>query len=134
MLIWELIVNINYVISFFLIPYVLISPSELLPQVRWLEIGLDIFIFGDIIMDFFTAYYDDTEYVDSHKRIIINYLSTYFVFDMISCTPGLFTAEGYSSLYFMKIFRYVQFKRFTEFMINMLNQVNLLMSDNTMQL
>ena len=125
MIIWELIVNIVYVISFFLVPYILIDPDELLPNVRWLELCIDFFIFGDMIMDFFTAYYSDSELITEHKLIIINYLSTYFFFDLISWTPGLFTGEGVSGVYFMKIFRYVQFKRFVEFTLNLLNQVRL---------
>lgn len=84
MIIWELIVNIVYVISFFLVPYILIDPDELLPNVRWLELCIDFFIFGDMIMDFFTAYYSDSELITEHKLIIINYLSTYFFFDLIS--------------------------------------------------
>lgn len=129
MIIWELIVNIVYVFSFFTFPFVMISPGTMLPTIWWLEFIFDIFIFGDLIMDFFTAYHDGDELVTDHKMIIINYLSTYFIFDLLSSAPGLFTLEWRPELYFMKCFRYVQFKRFLEFLMTLLNEVTLILSN-----
>jgi len=123
MIIWDLIVNAVYIISFFLIPYALIDPNDLLPKVIWIELALDLIIFADVIMDFFTAYRVDNDLVFDHKQIIANYLSTYFVFDLLSVVPGLFTAEQYHEVYFMKIFRYSQFTRFLEMINSVLNKV-----------
>lgn len=124
MFLWESIVNIIYLLSFFFIPFILCDPHTILPTVHWLEFFFDIVIFLDIILDFFTMYKDDTEWVKDHKKIAINYLSSYFIFDCISVCPGLFTAEYYPNLYYCKIVRYIQIPRFFEHLSLLLSKVS----------
>lgn len=115
MILWDLIVNLVYLISFFLVPFVLLDPKRfLVSTVRWIELTFDIILFFDVIIDFFTAYRVDSEPVFDHKQVIVNYLSTYFFFDLISTAPGLFTWESIPEIYMLKLVRYVQFKRFFE--------------------
>lgn len=123
-IVWKLIVNLVYVISFFMIPLVCIDPDEILPKVRWAEFMLDILLFGDIIADFFIWYYSDTELVTDHGKIAIHYLTTYFVPEVISVSPGLFTAESIPVLYYLKTIRYVQYSRFNNFITLLLNWVS----------
>lgn len=62
--------------------------------------GIDVFmnsIFAlNIAVTFFSSYYDeDYELVVRHKVIALEYLSTWFLFDVASITPfGLITSKG----------------------------------------
>lgn len=123
MLIWDSIVNINFLISFFFIPFILMKPSYLLPEVWYLELIIDIIIFSDIFLNFFTAYEMESEVVSDVKIVMVTYLSSYFIFDFISTAPGLFTGEQVHEVYFLKLFRYVQFGRLLDLLNNVLNKL-----------
>lgn len=58
-LIWDLVINTIFTISFFLIPLVLCTKGELLDDFRWVEFAFDILLFLDIVVMFFTAPHDD---------------------------------------------------------------------------
>ena len=64
----------------------------------------------DIIVTFFTGYFMGTTLVTSKPKIAIRYLRTFFVFDIISTLPSLFSGQS-SSVYFLKLFRFVHFRR-----------------------
>ena len=52
----------------------------------------------------------------AHKelpQIAYNYLSFYFIFDVIATVPGLFTSEGLE-WYFLKVFRMIHVDRLTQ--------------------
>ena len=117
--------NVVYVCSYFLIPLVMISPAYMLPRVQWVELTLDIFLFVDLLVDFFQGYYDDTELIMDHKKIVLHYLSGYFIVECISVCPGLFTGETIHQIYFLKAVRYIQFSRFMQFVESGLLAVSL---------
>ena len=101
----------------------MINSKELLPPIRWLEFSFDIIFFIDIIIDCFTGYHDDNELVTDLKQIWVNYFSSFFIFDALSILPGLLTGESYHEIYFLKIFRYIQFTRLIELLAVAINKV-----------
>ena len=105
--------NIVYVINFFMILYTIafnIIPLEL----TWIvELIIDIIQFLDIIFEFVTTRYNnDGMKLESFSELAPLYLSGNFVFDLLSCLPGLITLEGSTeqyekNLYYLKIFRLI---------------------------
>jgi hypothetical protein len=114
-MLWNLIVTVIYLASFFFTPFVVIDPQKLLPKVREIEFTFDVILILDFIIHFFKAYHSDSEIISDHKQVVINYLSGYFIIDAISTAPGLFTLESMHDVYFLKMFRYFHIKRFFEF-------------------
>ena len=52
------------------------------------DIILDVFFALEILVSFFTVYNDENDIlIVSHKKISINYLKTWFVFDFLSAFP-----------------------------------------------
>lgn len=70
----------------------------------------------DLILNFFTAYFDDKNhfYVFIHKRIISNYLSTWFTVDLLSSLPfdlmlhGLVSSSNVSVIRVIKTIRLIR--------------------------
>lgn len=54
-LVIDLAVNIAYIISFFLTPYVIAFEMDPLKSLRWLEFALDIVILFNVFISFFSA-------------------------------------------------------------------------------
>jgi hypothetical protein len=53
-----------------------------------IETIVDITFSIDLILNFFFAYYDETEEViDTRKEIAINYIQTWFVIDLVTILP-----------------------------------------------
>lgn len=65
----------------------------------------------------------ESEVVSDVKIVMVTYLSSYFIFDFISTAPGLFTGEQVHEVYFLKLFRYVQFGRLLDLLNNVLNKL-----------
>lgn len=123
-MIWKVIINIVYIISFFLVPLVLINPHQIQSDVRWLDITMDLLLLIDIWLNFFIAFYVDTELVTNHKEIVIRYLTSYFAVEFIAVVPGLFSGEGVPDIYFFKILRYVHITTFLRYIGIFLNAVS----------
>ena len=112
-IIWDMFTNIVYVINFFMILYTIafnIIPLEL----TWIvELIIDIIQALDIIFEFVTTRYNnDGMKLESFSELAPLYLSGNFVFDLLSCLPGLITLEGSTeqyekNLYYLKIFRLI---------------------------
>ena len=111
-IVWDSIVNLFLLVSFILIPLVLASKLQMFDEVRWLEFTIDVILLGDVIFNFFTAYHSDIYLVTDSKRIALNYLTTYFIFDMVSSFPGFITGESFKQIYFLKIARFSNLKKF----------------------
>jgi len=107
-LIWDLIINSIFTVSFMMIPLVLCSKMALLDDFRITEIVFDVLMFFDIIFTFFVA--------ETHnqrlKDCVLNYLFGYFIFDFIATVPGLVTLELVKEIYFLKVLRFLQLGRF----------------------
>jgi len=53
-----------------------------------LDYLVDALFFCDVVLNFFTAYKDNNEHlVVSHKKIAMNYLTSWFFVDLLSCIP-----------------------------------------------
>lgn len=102
----------------------MVNASEMLPTIRWIEFTIDFVLLVDVVVDLFTAYRVDTELVTDLRQVLVNYLSTYFFFDILSILPGLLTAEMYPEIYFLKLLRYVQFSRLLELLGVVVNKVS----------
>ena len=64
-----------------------------------LDILLDVILFIDIILCFFSAYIDSEENViKKHKKIIITYLKGWFIIDSVSIFPISYIMGAESSL------------------------------------
>ena len=53
-MIWDILVNTIFTLSFIMIPFVMCSITEIKGDFRWIEFGFDIVMFFDIIITFFT--------------------------------------------------------------------------------
>ena len=71
---------------------------------------VDIFFAFDIVCNFYTAYVQDVEVIMSLRKIAMNYMRSYFVFDVLATVPTLVTLER-RSLYFLKLFRFFRARR-----------------------
>ena len=108
---WDAFTNICLFVTYFAVPY---NIAFDLPEVgdqnaTSLELFLDVVIFVDIIISFFTDDYPEPGTKPTNIRIAQQYAQNYFVFDALSCMPGLFQGEigvtGSTLSYKLKLFR-----------------------------
>jgi len=135
-IVWDSITNIFYIISFVLIPLVIASALRLHDKIWFIELIIDSWLFADIIMNFFTSYTTDIRPVTKLKTIMIHYLSTYFIIDVISTIPGLVTIEKIKHLYYFKLLRYLQIRKFfnqLRFVLEKLGKVLSFMNKKTVE-
>lgn len=53
-----------------------------------LQSAIDLFFVADIVLSFFSAFYNKKDIlIDKHKIIACNYLRSWFIFDLISVLP-----------------------------------------------
>lgn len=53
-----------------------------------LEIMIDLLFFLDVIITFFSAYYDDAgNIITDRRKIALNYIKTWFFIDILACIP-----------------------------------------------
>ena len=105
------IVNIWYIISFFLIPLVIASNLNMVSQVRWYELTIDLVIFFDIIISFIKAYKTDIRIIRDIRLTAFRYLTGEFIFEILSVLPWLVTGESFQYVYLFKLLRYLQYFR-----------------------
>ena len=105
--IWESIINTSTVISLVIVPYALVFGVE--DSYRNVGATVDVIFFLDIIFTFITGYYVGNKLITRRKKIAFRYLTTYFVFDIVSTVPSLVT--GQKSIYAFKLLRFVHFNR-----------------------
>lgn len=111
-IITDFISTMAYILSFFLVLYVISSNLKLHDDFRYYEIIIDIILFGDMILRFVTAYDNDLEKIIDHKTIAVRYISNLFVFDFLAIVPGLISLELFKHLYPLKLFRYIHIPKF----------------------
>jgi hypothetical protein len=111
-IITDFLADIGYIVSFFLVLYVLSSKLNLHSDFQYYEIVIDFILLVDMVMRFITAYDNDLEKVTDHKTIAVRYLANSFVFDFIAIVPGFVTMEFITFLYPLKLLRYFQIPRF----------------------
>jgi hypothetical protein len=112
---WDFVSNIMMTLTYLIIPYQIAFAGPDTRGERDFEIFLDIIIFIDVIMNFFTdSYSDPGKKPLSHKMIAIKYIQSYFFLDLLSFLPQLITLERYPGthwIYILKLFRYFRIKR-----------------------
>jgi hypothetical protein len=108
----DFLADIGYIVSFFLVLYVLSSKLNIHSDFQYCEIVIDFILLVDMVMKFITAYDNDLEKVTDNKTIAVRYLSNSFVFDFVSIVPGFVTMEFVTFLYPLKLFRYLHLNRF----------------------
>jgi hypothetical protein len=85
---WDLIINSILLFTAIFTPYRLAFYD--LDDMNWVIIDsiVDLGFGIDIILNFFMAYYDQTEdIVDNRKKIAIRYLRGWFILDIVSIFP-----------------------------------------------
>ncbi|CAD8199165.1 unnamed protein product [Paramecium pentaurelia] len=105
------IIKWNSFIQLLLFLYAIIFPLQLSNQINIDQIllGIDIIFAIDIIMNFITAYIDENyNLVKEFKLILLNYLKTWMIFDLISLPQyQLFIQQ--SELQLFKLFRLIKY-------------------------
>ena len=102
-IITDLITDCAYVYSFFFVLLIIGSRMSLLPQMRLFEIIVDFILFIDMILNFFTAYEINHQYVLDLNIIATRYATNMFIFDFIGIVPGLLSFELLPALYPLKM-------------------------------
>jgi hypothetical protein len=72
---------------------------------------IDCVLAMNMMMQFCTAKIKDDEVIRENSVIVKMYLKSYFIFDLMSCIPGLLTVENYEPFYYFKIVRFIQIYR-----------------------
>jgi hypothetical protein len=86
---WNLLVFGCLLYSLFVTPY-LLAFEEISGNMAyfWIEMTLCAMFFIDMVFQFFTAYYDESsELITDNKSIALNYIRTYFWFDLFAVFP-----------------------------------------------
>ena len=83
---WDLIISCIILYSSIMTPYELAFMDK--TKDSWSDFFLDAFLWLDIIINFFSAYTDSEEnLVKNHKKIVLTYLKTWFIVDLVSVLP-----------------------------------------------
>ena len=83
---WDLAIAIIILYSSIVTPYEIAFIDK--TKDSWSDFLLDAFLWLDIVITFFSAYTDSEEnLVKNHKKIIITYLKTWFIVDLVSVLP-----------------------------------------------
>lgn len=108
---WETCITILLVFQLGLVPPVVAFRYVWLDNLRPLEYFFDIFFLIDIIVILRTALNEDVK--DRYKQIniIMWYLKSYMIFDVLATVPHLIMGET-RTLYFLKTLRYARIKTF----------------------
>lgn len=86
---WSFLIFILIIYSTTVTPYkIAFSNDDDNISINYLDLIVDLIFMVDVILNFFTPYYNnENNLVGNHKMIVINYLSTWFLFDLISSFP-----------------------------------------------
>mmetsp|Transcript_34187 Transcript_34187/g.6166 ORF Transcript_34187/g.6166 Transcript_34187/m.6166 type:complete len:108 (+) Transcript_34187:406-729(+) len=90
--------NLSKTIWDFIIVLLLVYTATVMPfkfafiddDSDWLiaEIMIDVLFLTDVVLTFFSAYYDDSgNIITDRKKIAINYFKTWFFIDIVACIP-----------------------------------------------
>ena len=92
-LIWDYFINFITLYSIVVTPYQIAFSDNIYyssggNKTITIDLIIDIFLFIDIILNFFTAFVDKFDkLILDHKKIVFNYLFSWFIFDFISIIP-----------------------------------------------
>ena len=97
---WNALILLFTIYSILVEPYQMAFEVDQLPSLFILELAIDSLFFIDMIISFFTGYYDEKLSVEtSLKKIFFRYLKSWFILDLITCFPLqlIFQAGNYNS-------------------------------------
>lgn len=84
---WSFIIFILIVYSITVSP-VKIAFNEETTTINYIDLTVDCLFILDVILNFFTPYKDeDNNLIGNHRMIVVDYLQSWFFFDLISCFP-----------------------------------------------
>lgn len=106
------VVDILYISSFFVIPFIVSTQLVFFDNIRIYELMADCVLFIDMMLKFFVAYPTDFGMIWELKSIMQHYLSNQWFLDCCSILPGLLTYESYPNVYYLKLVRMLQLKVF----------------------
>lgn len=104
-----------------LVPYRIGFGIELETWEQWLNYSFDLSFAVDVVLNFFTGYYDEDVFVHELSKIRWRYLRSWFVFDIASTVPfdqllQFVTSTASSSLLTLKLLRTVRLFRLLKLM------------------
>eukprot|EP00347_Sterkiella_histriomuscorum_P013033 403366271 len=115
---FDIIVDLAYVTSFFLIPIVICFQIEPLQSMFKFELLIDAIITMNIFSNFITSSYVNGKLTKKLGVNARNYITGHFLFDCMGVLPGLISQENIPDLYYFKIVRYLHvnilFKKINE--------------------
>ncbi|KAG6471982.1 hypothetical protein ZIOFF_069437 [Zingiber officinale] len=134
---WQMFLIPLVIYSAWICPFELAFLRYLPSKLLWLENILNSFFAIDILLTFFVAYLDPRSYllVDDPKRIAARYLSSWFIFDILSTVPFqaisfLFESNdnvlGFKILNMLRLWR---LRRVTVFAVHCAGCFNYLIAD-----
>jgi hypothetical protein len=110
-LMWDVMMNSIYVMSFFIMPLVIAFQLEPLTvqSFKDFELFVDFMMLIDIFLTFVTAFYDDIKLEQSLIVIGKTYLTSYFLIDFLACIPSILVWESkaHPVAYYLKLFRFL---------------------------
>lgn len=107
---WDTLCAVMILIICIAIPYRLSFYSDKDNSLPTYIIAFEVLLLIDMILTFFTAYFQDLELVEDHWSIAKHYFSGWFIIDFLAIVP-FFLADG--SLLWLKIGRLLQCGRIT---------------------
>jgi len=112
---WDIGNNLFLIYSYFNVPFVIAFGMQqtINQNERKIELLLDVIILIDIALSFITDNYSEPGQRLSNLDIGWRYFRSFFLFDILSCVPGLLLLEYYSKdfWYYFKMLRYMQIPR-----------------------
>jgi CRP-like cAMP-binding protein len=119
-LVWSFFIFLLVVYSVTITPVVIAFTLDSI-ILSSLDITVDFVFLTDVVVNFFIPYQSakDNKYVYKHKRIIINYLTSWFLFDIITSLPTGLIADESTDLAYRnvgKILRLTRLLRLTKWL------------------
>ncbi len=85
---WDFLIIAVLIFTAFVSPYRIAFVT--VDTTPWIVIEsiVDVIFFIDLVLNFFFAFYDETdELIDDRKEIMINYAKTWFLIDLVTILP-----------------------------------------------
>lgn len=94
---WNALILLFTIYSILVEPYQMAFEVDQLRSLFILELTIDFLFFIDMIISFFTGYYDEKLSVEtSLKKIFLRYLKSWFILDLITCFPLQLFFQGFN--------------------------------------
>ena len=85
---WDLLISLLIIVSAVITPYRMAYVDGNSLSWMLMELIVDGFFFIDMVLTFFSAYFDKLDVlVDSRQKIFWNYLKFWFIIDFVSILP-----------------------------------------------